>query len=57
MGQALENLTGSQAALERAKLLVKEALDLLDDCGASADIGAHLDLALHRINCDLLAHN
>jgi hypothetical protein len=28
---------------------MKEALRLLDDAKAAADIGAHLDLAIHRL--------
>lgn len=34
-----------QAALER----MEEALEILDNLGAPDDIGAHLDLALHRL--------
>ena len=33
----------------RAKDLVAEALRLLDDAGAPADIGAHLDSGLQRL--------
>jgi hypothetical protein len=33
----------------RALNLMKEALRLLDDAKAAADIGAHLDLAIHRL--------
>jgi hypothetical protein len=33
----------------RALNLMKEALRLLDDAEAAADIGAHLDLAIHRL--------
>ena len=33
----------------RALNLMKEALRLLDDAKAAADIGAYLDLAIHRL--------
>ena len=33
----------------RAKDMMEEALRLLDDAGAAADIGAHLDRALQRL--------
>lgn len=33
----------------RALNLMKEALRLLDDAEAAADIGAHLDLAIQRL--------
>ena len=55
MGQALEESTEPYAALERAKLLVSEAIAELDACGAAADIAAHLDLALHRIDRELIS--
>lgn len=35
--------------LGRALRLMMEALALVDSSGAPADIGAHLDLAIHRI--------
>lgn len=38
-----------KTTLNRAAALIREALDILDDGGAPADIGAHLDLALSRI--------
>ncbi len=31
--------------------LMEEALELLDQCDAPADIGAHLDLAIQRLRC------
>ena len=33
----------------RAKAMMEEALRLLDEAGAAADIGAHLDTAIHRV--------
>lgn len=39
--------------LQKVSALIQEALNLLDDAGAPADIGAHLDLGLSRIE-DLL---
>lgn len=36
--------------LNSVSTLIQEALGLLDDAGAPADIGAHLDLALSRID-------
>jgi hypothetical protein len=50
MGQALEVSMEPQAVLERAKALVVEAMAELDRCGAPADIAAHLDFAVHRID-------
>ena len=35
--------------LARAIDMVSEALAMLDEADAPADIGAHLDLALHRM--------
>ena len=35
--------------LGRALSLMREALGLLDDCKAPADVGAHLDLAIQRL--------
>lgn len=35
--------------LGRALSLMKEALCLLDQCGAATEAGAHLDLAIHRL--------
>ena len=37
-------------SLERARTLMRGALDLLDGCDAPADIGAHLDLAICRLD-------
>lgn len=37
------------STIARAIELVSEALELLDGSMAPADIGAHLDLALHRM--------
>lgn len=38
-----------ETTLNKATALIREALDILDAGGAPADIGAHLDLALARI--------
>ena len=35
--------------LTRPLHLMIEALELLDDMDAPADVGAHLDLAIHRL--------
>jgi hypothetical protein len=54
MGQALQEQANEPSlGLERARLLLSEALAELDRCAAPADIGAHLDLALHRIGSEL----
>ena len=37
-----------EATLNKAAALMREALNLLDEAGVPADIGAHLDLALSR---------
>lgn len=34
----------------QSRRLLASALQLLDEAGAPADIGAHLDLALHRLD-------
>ena len=47
MGQTLPK--GDATALGRALLQMESALHLLDEAGAPADIGAHLDLALSRL--------
>lgn len=39
--------------LLRAKALMEDALRLLDEAGAAADIGAHLDMAIHRLTQEL----
>jgi hypothetical protein len=36
--------------METALRRMREALDLLDQAGAPADIGAHLDLAIVRLS-------
>jgi hypothetical protein len=36
-------------AIARAIEMVSQALEMLDEADAPADIGAHLDLALHRM--------
>ena len=45
--QLTDNVLGQ--AIAKAFDLVSEALARLDEAGAPADIGAHLDLALHRM--------
>ena len=37
----------------RAQGLMEEALRLLDDAGAAADIGAHLDRAVQRLSQEI----
>jgi hypothetical protein len=54
MGQALRDLNEPRAGLERAKALIVEAIAELDGCGAPADIAAHLDLAVNRIEFSLI---
>lgn len=39
--------------LDDALSLLKKALGLLDEVDAPADIGAHLDLAIHRLEASL----
>ncbi len=38
------------AKIQRARSLISNAIDLLDQAGAPAEIAAHLELALHRLN-------
>jgi hypothetical protein len=42
-------LAARQEMLRRALALMEDALDLLDDADCSADVGAHLDLAICRL--------
>lgn len=42
--------TNSGEMMERAVRLMREALDLLDQATAPSDIGAHLDLAINRLD-------
>lgn len=49
MGEAQLRTTDLDDVMIRAFDLVSEALALLDKSDAPADIGAHLDLALHRM--------
>ena len=44
---------GSIEPLARALALMKEALRLLDDARAPAHIGAHLDLAIVRLEDEI----
>jgi len=55
MGQALEKTDSVRRAVEQARALVVEALELLDQAGIGAHIGAHLDMALHRMTSDIAA--
>ena len=47
MGERLAITIDFYAAVLRAQSLVSEALELLDETNAPAQIGAHLDMALH----------
>ena len=49
MGEAQLTDNVLSSAIAKAFDLVSEALARLDEAGAPADIGAHLDLALHRM--------
>jgi len=49
MSVALTKSDDFKLAIERAYRQVTEALRELDAVNAPADIGAHLDLALHRM--------
>ena len=51
MGEAQSKDGELAGALAEAFELVTAALARLDEAGAPADIGAHLDLALHRMRC------
>lgn len=50
MDQAQLTDVDMNGAVSRAIELVSEALAMLDRVQAPADIGAHLDLALHRMS-------
>lgn len=49
MTQKEHRFPGAEEAIATAIALVTEALERLDAVEAPADIGAHLDLALHRM--------
>ena len=49
MGEAQLTDNALNHAIAKAFDLVSEALATLDEADAPADIGAHLDLALHRM--------
>ena len=40
---------GPSGLMETALRKMREALDLLDESGAPADVGAHLDMAISRL--------
>lgn len=39
--------------IPKARALMCSALELMDSSDAAADIGAHLDLAIHRLDEDI----
>ena len=43
-------------AMNEALLLTEQALGVLDQSGAPADVGAHLDLAIHRLQAAIHAN-
>ena len=49
VGARLENETGLQHMLLEARNFLNAALDLLDRAAAPAQIGAHVDLAIHQL--------
>lgn len=54
MGQV--SYSSEQERLEKALMCMQSALQLLDNSDATADIGAHLDMAICRLK-DLLARS
>ena len=50
MSKALGHGELLRAALIEARQLVERAIRILDEAGASADIAAHLDLAINRMD-------
>ena len=52
MGEAQLKKTELDDAIARAVEMVSEALAILDGADAPADIGAHLDFALHRMRAN-----
>jgi hypothetical protein len=55
MGQAIAKKDDVRQAVEQARTLVAEALALLDQAGIGAQVGAHLDMALHRMRSEIAA--
>ena len=53
MPQSKPLAEGPAAQLVEARTLMEEALRLLDEAGASADVGAHLDLAICRLTREI----
>lgn len=55
MSEALPRANGLRGAIEMARTLVMEAIETLDEVGAPADIAAHLDFAVHRMESAIQA--
>lgn len=53
MAEAVSRASDPTNALMHAKKLMEDALNLLDDVDAAADIGAHLDMAIHRLTQEI----
>lgn len=49
MAETIPRGAATPEQMVRAKALMEDALRLLDEAGAAADIGAHLDTAIHRL--------
>ena len=49
MAETMPRGADTLVQMVRAKDLMAEALRLLDDAGAAADIGGHLDRAIERL--------
>ena len=50
MHEALPNEPGVSCLLVRAKTMIVDAMQLLDEADAPADIAAHLDTAVSRLD-------
>ena len=49
----LEKISGGVEKRKQALALMRSALDLIDDSGGTADVGAHLDLAIRTLETAL----
>lgn len=45
----MSDMTASGETLTQVVILLRQALELLDQAGAPADIGAHLDFTINRV--------
>ena len=55
MAAASQQFDVARSAICEVRAMVAEAIAKLDEAGAPADIAAHLDLALHRMDAETMS--